>query len=288
MEILKAKKFNLKDNYAKGLSLVLLNAHKFEINVEEVFGEDFTILGPQTHLNKMPSELMPFLNLPHESVYMEFSKSPVRLDKGSFGLLAWNTPKGIIRIVPVMTLKGVVSFVDVQFDLGVKRPLEAIDFDTPGAHKQWLREKTNISNRFAIYDLSDGFLGNREIDFLATSITMLLESLMYINAKGVGSTTNHPTIKKHIKRKSPLKDFTYKTLRIIKKGDPENIHHYGMGKIPFITRQAREHTVRGHIAIYTSENPLFGNPKNVGPIWVSPHVRNRGTAGKIVKNYEIV
>lgn len=121
-------------------------------------------------------------------------------------------------------------------------------------------------------------------------VAMALEVLIYMNSKGIGTNTHEPPYKLNKKRvkKGAVPYDEYKTLRIIKKGEPKDIINNRWGrKTPFCVRSGRETDVRGHYSIYTKEKPLFGNPKNVGPIWISPHVRNKGTKGKITKDYEI-
>lgn len=277
MEVLKTKKFNIVDPYDQGLALTLLDAHKFEIDAEDVFGKDFTIYDPQTHLSKTPEALMPFLNLPHEETYFEFLNAPIRLNEGTIGLLAWNTPSGIIRIVPVITIKGITSFVEMSFDLGVKRKLQKGDFDSFEEYNEWKTSRMNKTERLSASLIRSCSLCDESAKNMHMLVTLLIESLMYINAKGVGLTINHPKIKKHIKRKSPFKEWEYKTLRVVRKGEPEVINNHGKNKIPFISRKRREHTVRGHIRQHGT----------AGPIWISPHVRCKGTEGKIFKDYEI-
>jgi hypothetical protein len=47
----------------------------------------------------------------------------------------------------------------------------------------------------------------------------------------------------------------------------------------------RQHTVRGNIAIYTKERPLFG--RITGPVYRPPHVRGNRAKGRIDKDYEV-
>ncbi len=287
MDILKTKKFAGKGLYTQARAQLLMNSHKFSINVKDVFGEDFIFYGPQTWLGKMPNDLIPFLNLPHDIIYVEYQNCPIVIKNTSFGLMAWETPDGYIKIVPVISSNGVTSFPAVELMLGIKRELVASDFDFKDDYHAWLKDSLNKAKRFAIMDMSNGTLSKEAISGIASSVGLLLETLLYINAKGVGTVTNYPVIKKHIKRKSPLTDWTYKTLRLVKKGDEKHIHNRSNQKVPFAKRESREHTVRGHIAIYTQNAPLFGNPSNVGPIWKSPCIRNKGTEGKIIKNYSV-
>lgn len=47
------------------------------------------------------------------------------------------------------------------------------------------------------------------------------------------------------------------------------------------------HLCRGHFATYTTDRPMFGNPKLVGRFWHPPHTRGKKERGEIIKDYAI-
>lgn len=288
MHLLNAKLVNTDKVLKEAYNYAMLS-HKFEINVPEVFGENFTTPDLHTWLNDKPIETFDWLRLPFGQAYFEFTNSTLTLKRESFGMFIMEDC-GILVITPFILTKNRVQAIPVLIRVGIAGELPPSAFTSYAHYADWLTFDWNTTRRVDVR----GSVENSEVLQVASvcvsAVTVLLESLLYINAKGVGTTTNKPPISDKIrrKRKGAKTDWTFKTLRLIKKGDSDDIENKTRKHIPFISREAREHSVRGHIAVYTKEKPLFGNPKLVGPVWISPHVRNRGTEGKIVKDYEVV
>lgn len=290
MQLLTAK-LEAGNNREEMLLKSLIESHKFEISVPEVFGPDFSCEGVYEWITDKPKEVFTWLRLPHSPMYIEYIDI-FKLNKSinSFGLLV-SEENGVIQANPVLVVRGTVFFESMTIKLGISSRLTKDDFGTlSDSYNEWYSEVGHLCD-YRILAINHGLVSDEVQGSILSSMPVLLESLLYINSKGIGTTVNYPKIKKGIKRKSALTEWTYKTLRVIKKGDPKEIHNRSIPskkRIPFLIREMREHSVRGHIAVYTEEKPLFGNPKNVGPIWISPHIRCRGTEGKVIKDYEII
>lgn len=269
-------------------------AHKFSINISEVFGDvsNRTVLD---WFKDKPNNMVTWLRPPYNSMYIEFEdvKTSKYGDLLGMYILMKDTS---FRVAPLLLAKNLVHGTGVHYTISTKGPLTVKDFDTVSDYVYWKNStKSALTDNIAcswVDELNDEDLTSTINAFYAY-IPVLLESLMYINARGIGTAVNkpksmHAKVRKTLKKNKAMKHSTYKTLRIIKKGEPKSIRNNNVNNhIPFARTECREHTVRGHIAVYTEDRPLFGNPKNVGPIWISPHVRNKGTEGKIVKDYVV-
>lgn len=267
-------------------------AHKFSININEVFGN----MGGKTVLNwfkDKPDDMVTWLRPPYDSMYIEFEdvKTSEHGDRLGMYIMMKDTS---FRVVPLLLAKNIVHGTGVHYIISTKGPLTAKDFDTVTDYTNWKNSDVPMLTDKIACSWIDGL---NYVDLISSInafyayIPVLLESLMYINARGIGTAINRPKsirskIRKTLKKNKAMAHSTYKTLRIIKKGEPKEIRNKN-NRIPFAVAERREHTVRGHIAVYTKDKPLFGNPKNVGPIWISPHVRNKGTEGRIIKDYEV-
>lgn len=288
MKIMTAK-IKTKDEREQVMLECLIMAHKFEISVAETFGQDFNCPGICEWLTDKPVDTLSWLRLPHEPMYIEYPDM-FTFNNGAYGLLLVEDD-GVIQIRPIVIINGKVSFEQITIYLGIGRRIARSDFhmfnNPEKVYEAW---RNNVESRSdgRVLAVLNGVCNKHTQDLIMSSIPVLLESLLYINSKGIGTTVNQPKVKKGIKRKSAFTDWTYKTLRVIKRGEDSEIVNKSRHRVPFFKRDSREHSVRGHIAIYTTERPLFGNPQNVGPIWISPHIRCRGTEGKVFKDYEII
>jgi hypothetical protein len=272
-----------------------LNAHKFEINISDVFGSPFITKDISTWLEDKPIEVFDWLKLPFTTTYFELRDWTNMITKKDRMGLYVESDDGLLRIT-LMAYNGKIGCVaPYTVLLGIDRELNSSDFDSPQAYGAWKEYKWNYSKRFTVHSHSNNIhYGTAKDSELASEClcfaVILLETLLYLNAKGVGTVKNVFRPKNSVLRKSAITDWTYKTLRIIKKGEASEIINKTKRQIPFTQRDGRETHVRGHVAVYTEDRPRFGKlcEKNIGPQWISPHVRNRGTEGKIVKDYEVV
>lgn len=283
------------DSHATSARNLALRAHKFEINVSDVFGSPFITKDINTWLNNKPEEIFDWLKLPFADTYFEFHNwTNMLTNKDRMGMYVIGTDGVLhITIIPFNSKIGVVA--PYTITLGIERELQSSDFKSQLAYGVWTQYDWNNSNRYNVHTHdSNTHYGTMEDSLLASEclgfVVLLLETLLYINAKGVGTVKNTFQPKKSVLRKAAITDWTYKTLRIIKKGEQKEIIHKARRPLPFITREGRETHVRGHVAVYTEDKPRFGvlHKRNIGPQWISPHVRNRDTEGKIVKDYEVV
>jgi hypothetical protein len=292
MELLKSK-IVVTDNRYNTLLPSLFSSHKFELSIEEVFGRNFKCEGVYEWVTNHPDETMNWLRLPHSPMYIEY---PDMFNSGvsitAYGLLLTET-NGLVQINPIKVHKGLAIFQPMTIKLGITRKINKEDFRTVSSrYEEW---KTNWGPLcdYRVLGIIHGEVEKHLQASILSSIPVLLESLLYINSKGIGTTVNYHKAKKRTKRKSAFTDWTFKTLRVIKKGDPKEIVNRTLSskkRIPFLSREGRETSVCGHIAFYTEDSPRFGysHKSNIGPHWISPHVRNKGTEGKIIKNYKVV
>lgn len=281
----------------KELAAHVVEATKFQVDLMEVFGVDKCFENFEGWFNTRTEEAIKWITPPYQKTYIELHEKTT--NKAMNGTVAFymEYDDGLINIYPLTISNGVFKAWSVRFTVGITRQLTFDDYcNTFGGAKS--NENILKYNTWKAGCTGNGHVSIVELDHPGYDkveytkwlgfFAELLEVLLYINTRGVGTTTHVPPTKVNTKRvkrgANPLHEF--KTLRIIKKNERRDVINTNWGVIPsFWSTDRREHTVRGHMAIYTKERPLFGNPKNVGPIWISPHIRCKGTEGGITKNY---
>ena len=270
-------------------------SHKFFIDLIDVFGEGTEIAGLNTRFTD--EETFNWTRPQFNDMYIElFTPKAWKMAKQVIGFyINYNRKTDVFRTIPVLIDNKCLSVFGNIYIVGLNHTLteedvygcgsNSIDFDNQKEHRN-----ARCNGRVVALQINDNVYTKPENEDQFTGFFLeLLESLLYINAQGIGTMTHTPPTslkKKRIKRKGlPL--YEYKTLRIVKNKQPKDIKSKTWKQGSEFYTERREHFVRGHMAVYTAEKPLFGNPKLVGPIWISPHVRNKGTKGKIIKDYII-
>jgi hypothetical protein len=116
-------------------------------------------------------------------------------------------------------------------------------------------------------------------------LTLLERAILLLNVKNTTTVLVEPPVKvnkKRLKKKQPpiyrYHVLGVSTQRRVVKRSMSYAEAHSQNILPL-------HTVRGHLATYTKDKPLFGRPGLHGKFWISAHVRGKRSNGTVLKDY---
>lgn len=234
----------------------------------------------------------PYIRPPFQSMFMEAGRIDTITSEGkTISLDASNRLDRICIVVlldrprPEMTnATSSLNFVVFVEALGkiVNAGSYIVGLSSDGAPALTRDEKGEIAECFGMTPSRDEDTARSRRAFVRLCVEPAMLALTFLNCKDT-------TIREDV----PLRAIRR---RMEKEGKPQS-KYYVLDIKPLRnavqSRQAHSgetlskalHYCRGHFAVYTEENPLFG--KHTGRYWRQPHLRGKVEAGVVVKDYKI-